>query len=354
MTALLPFLLFSSLAAQEPEAQSIAEALAAGDTIRVDGVLFLMNDAIITESMVAVDAERLLRVNPGRLIRNPEGGRSEAFSQALSHRLLDVIAREGFDRLGLDYARLKEEVDGRIQVMIDEAGSRARFDQSIRLRGHDVASFRAALEAELITVTWRSIVTGEQPSPLEGRRSQIVITPAEIREAYLKDPEKWKQEQSLVWTTFQFFDSDEGTGIERALAMAGQLRAKTAGLAEAKAAANSSFQSKGDPVLKGLRADLRDFLVGAQEGDVSDVDPIPNLGAQLILLETILPAREIGFSEAQESIAEALREARYTQIMNAAIEDLNSSSYVWFPAELKDFMSTVPGLTRKEVEETEF
>lgn len=333
---------------------SLMDALAAGETFRVDGVLFLMNDEVITESMVGLDAERILRLRPEILRLHPETGRSEVFSQTLSEHLFDLIAREGFNRLGLDRALLEEQVTGRIQEMIEDNGSRARFEQYIRANGYDLTSYRAALEADLIRLTWRSIVTGDQPSPLQGRRNQVVITPAEIREAYEKNPERWKQDKSLVWTTLQFFDDDRGTGLQRARATAEQLQAKTIGIKEARASANSSFQDKGDPAVKSLRPDLQAFLQAAQEGEVGEVDPIPGLGAQFVFLETALPARDIGFAEAQGTIAELLRRDRYNQIVNEAISELNRTSYIWFPLELKAFMSSVPGLARESVEESEF
>ncbi len=346
MLAALPLLL-AALAPQEPEQLGLMEALAAGDTVRVDGILFLMNDEVITESMVAADAERVIRLNP-------DAPRNEVFSQSLSERLFDLIAREGFNRFGLDRALLDEQVAARIQEMIQDAGSRARFEQGIRASGYDMTSFRQALEADLIRLTWRSIVTGDQPSPLEGKRNSITITPAEVKEAYAKEPERWKQEKSLVWTTLQFFDDDRGSGLERARTMAAQLKAKTATLEQASAAANSSLQDQGDPGLKNLRPDLQEFLSGAVEGSVSEIDPIPGLGAQFVYLAQVLPARDIGFEEAQVPITMAIRRDRYNLIVNEAISELNRTSYVWFPDELETFMSSVPGLSRKAVEETEF
>jgi len=324
------------------------EALAAGETIRVDGILFLMNDEVITESMVAADAERILRVNP-------DAARNEVFSASLSERLFDLIAREGFNRFGLDRSLLDEQVGGRIQEMIADAGSRARFEQGIRAQGYDMISYREALEADLIRLTWRSIITGEQPSPLEGKRNSITITPAEVKAAYDKEPERWKQKKSLVWITLQFFDDDRGSGSQRALDMKAKLQAKTVTVDEAKAAANSSFQDQGDPGQKNLRPDLQTFLSESEAGVVSDIDPIPGLGAQFVYLAEVRPAQDIGFEEAQVPITMAIRGQRYNLILNAAIEELNRTSYVWYPREmLGEFMSTVPGLGDKDVGETEF
>jgi hypothetical protein len=340
-------LLLAALVPQEEQELSIKDALAAGETIRVDGVMFLMNDEVITESMVARDAQRILHIRP-------DLDRSEVFSQSLSERLFDMIAREGFNRFGLDGSMLQEQVTARVQEMIEDQGSRARFDQSIRADGYDFTSFRAALEASLIRQTWRSIITGEQPSPLQGRRNQIVITPAEVRAAYEENPELWKQSKSLVWSTLQFFDNDSGSGAERARAMIEQLQAKTAGAAEAKKAADSVHPGQGDPTQKNLRPDIETFLLSAQEGEVGAFDLIAGYGAQFVYLEKVLPAHDTGFDEAQGQIVKALRQQRMTRIVNDAISELNRTSYIWFPNELKAFMSSVPGLSRPNVEETEF
>jgi len=68
----------------------------------------------------------------------------------------------------------------------------------------------------------------------------------------------------------------------------------------------------------------------------------------------MLPARDTSFAEAQGAIAAALRRQRLTQILNETIAGLNRSSYIWFPSDLSNFMSTVPGLSRPAAEETEF
>jgi hypothetical protein len=342
MSAPLPFLLLAALPAQEPGSGEAADA----EFGRRDGVLFILNEEVVTESEVAEDAMRLVRLRPSM----PQ---QEALSAALYDRIFDLIALEGFRRLGLDQDLMAELVGQRIQDLVEERGSRAGFDQWVRALGYNTATFRIALETDFVRQTWSSIVTGEQPSPLQGKRNQILVTPTEIREEYGKNPETWKQAAELVWTTLQFFDSERGSGIQRAAALVKALRAGETAADEALSQADNVLEGRGDPARRNLRSDLAAFLAEAQPGEVSEVDPIQGLGAQIVVLRERLPAREIGFAEAQVRIAELLRKQKRDLILNEAVAELVRTSYVWYKAELADFMKSIPGLERGQPSEQE-
>ncbi len=346
MAPLLPLL--ALLCAQGDARPTLIQQLAEGDQVKVDGVLFILNDQVITDSEVGIGAARLLRVRPGI-------SEMEASSRALSDRVFDLISREGFQRLGLDMSLLDAQITERIQSLIEEAGSRARFDQELRADGFDMDSFRRAMEGQLIRVTWRSILIGDQPSPLEGVRNRVAVSPTEIREAFEKDPDRWKQGNELVWRTFQFFDDENGAGVQRAAEVADALSLGEITAEEASQRANHAPRPEsGDPNRKSLRADLKDFLLRSEPGAVSEVDPIPGLGAQIVLLIAKSTAREIGFEEAQDRIVVELREAQRSRLETDAMAALVRSSYSWFPPELAEFMGGVPGLTRPSAGEQEF
>lgn len=347
MPASLPCLALALCAAQDPPGGSLRELLAEGEPVRVDGVLILLNDQIITESQVAQETERILRGNPAM---DPQA----AFGAALTSRLSEALGREGFARLGLDMSLLEDNISERMQTMIEEAGSRARFEEGIRANGYDMASFRTAMEGELIHLTWRSIVLGDQPTPLEGYRNQVTITPAEIRAEYDADPERWKQEESLVWITLQFFDDLQGSGAERAARVAEQLRSGALKPEDAARQANSTKPESGDPGRKSLREDIQTFLQGASPGEVSPVDRIEGLGAQVVVLLEKNQAREVSFEEAQTLILKELRDRRRAQIMNDEITRIVRSSYLWYPDQLRTFMASVPGVDANAGQEVEF
>jgi hypothetical protein len=346
MAPLLPLL--TLLCAQEDSPRTLTQQLAEGDQVKVDGVLFILNDQVITDSEVAIETTRRLRVNP-RL------SGMEASSRALSERVFDLIAREGFRRLSLDMSLLDEQITERIQGLIEESGSRARFEEELRADGYAMDSFRHAMESQLIQVTWRGILTGDQPSPLEGFRNRIAVSPSEIREAFEKDPERWKQGNELVWRTFQFFDDESGAGVQRASEVAEALSSGKLTAEEASQRANHAPRPEsGDPSRKSLRADLKEFLLRSEPGAVSEVDPIPGLGAQIVLLIAKSPAREIGFEEAQDQIVAELRDGQRERLVTDAMAALVRSSYSWFPPELAEFMGGVPGLNRPAGGEQEF
>jgi hypothetical protein len=210
------------------------------------------------------------------------------------------------------------------------------------------------LEGAFVRWAWEGIVLGDQPSPLEGYRNQVVVTPAEIRQEFERNPEAWKQEKSLVWTTLQFFDDLSGPGLQRARAVAEELRSGTLDTAGAAAQADSSKQDGGDPARKGLREDLRQWLAEASPGSVGEVEAIPGLGAQFLVLLERKEAREIGFAEAQTEIARALRDRKRASLMNDEMSAVIRSSYLWYAEELADLMRQVPGVEAENIGETEF
>ncbi len=347
MLACLPAFALACCAAQTSQGAGLVQQLADGQTVPVDGVLVLLNDQIITESQIALDATRMMRGQPGL---DPD----TAFGRALTNRLSEILAREGFARLGLDMSLLEGQVSDRLAAMIEESGSRARFEQGIQASGYDMASFRAAMEGELVHLTWRSIVVGDQPSPLEGYRNQVSISPAEIRAEYDANPGRWKQEESLVWATLQFFDDANGPGAARAAQVTEQLRKREITPDQAAKLANSTKREQGDPSRKSLRDDIQEFLQGAAPSDVSPVDLIPNLGAQVVVLLEKNSAREISFAEAQPVISQELRNRKRALLMNEEIGRIVRSSYFWYAPQLKAFMASVPGVDGNESQEIEF
>lgn len=348
MLAVLPALALAAaaLAPQEEDDRNLAQRLADGESAAVDGVLVILNDQVITQSQVTLGAERLLRADPRM---RPD----EAMSASLFDRLRYMIAQEGFDRFGLDAALLDEEVSARLAAMIEEAGSRARFEQRIRGDGYDYASFRQAMHQELILRTWSGIVVGDQPSPLEGYRNQITITPAMIREEFESDPKQWNQAQGREWITLQFFDDVSGTGQMRAEETAERLRQGTLTVDEAAARANSAVRDAGDPAQKSLRSDLREFLLQAQAGEVSAVDRLDGLGAQLMVLTARREARQIPFEEAQPRILAQLRERRRNQLLTEELTRLVGTSYFWYAEALNDFMAQIPWIQAESAAERE-
>lgn len=344
----LPLLLLAALA--QPQAAgpaTLSESLADGQTRPVEQVLFILNEELITSSMVEEYGARLLK------LPKPPASVEAAMSAALADLTLNLVALEGFRRLGLDEAMLEEEVTMRMNRLIEEAGSRARFEDGLRSDGFTVMSFREWLKAEVVKFTWRSVVTGQQPSPLEGFRSRLQATPAEIREEFDRDPKRWEQGFSLVWEALQFHDSTAGPGLARAEAVSAALRDGSMSLAEAKAGAQSAVEYRGDPAERSLRPEIRDFLLEAPAGGVSAVEPIPNLGGMLFVVVERSPARTIGFEEAQARISADLKKMRSDTLAMTAAQGIYRTSYTWYPPELEGFMSSLLGVA-PDPRETEF
>ncbi len=331
---LIPLLLLASFAVptQEPKGSSAWDGLANGESLQVEQVLFILNEEVITLSMVQERGARILRTN--KTVSD-----QQALSQALADLVFDLIALEGFRRLGMDETLLEANVTQHVDRQILGAGSRARFESTLREDGFTMTSFRAYVKAELIKLTWRGVVTGAQPSPLQGTRARLDATPAEIRAEFDRDPERWKQGFELVWSTLQFHDSPTGSGLERAQTVADGLKAGTMTLDAAKAASQSSQASRGDPAARNYRPEILDFLLTAQAGDVSPVELIPSIGGLFLVVEKRSPAHVIGFAEAQLGIAAELKKRKAELVVGTAAEEILRTSYSWFPEALQTFMS---------------
>lgn len=317
-------LAFAAAPAQDGERTTISEALAAGQNLVVEQVLFVLNEEMITSSMVEEQMNRLKRTRTD--LQGPN-----LFWQALADLSFELIALEGYRRLGLDEKSLDTEVTTILDQRIQEAGSRARFEDALRAEGYTLASFREFLKGALVTLSWQRVVTGEQPSPLEGYRARTEPTPAEVLAEFHRDPERWEQGNEVVWKVLQFHDRGGVLGVNRAKAVADALAAGSSTLAEAEASAQSAQTLRGDPAERNLSPDLRDFLLSAPAGQVSTVQPIPGIGGLILVVVERSPARTIGFEEAQIRITAELRRRNSEAALTAAREAIYRSSYSWHP-----------------------
>jgi hypothetical protein len=216
-----------------------------------------------------------------------------------------------------------------------------------------MVSFRDWLKGRFVQSIWRGVVTGQQPSPLEGYRSRLEPTPSDLRAEFDADPRRWEQGFEVVWLALQYHDNATGPGFARAQTVADALAAGTMTVEQARQTAQSAVQHRGDPSTRGLLPAIRDFLLAGQPGAVSAVEPIPNLGGMLFVVTERSAARTIGFEEAQFAIAAELRKRRSEALVANAAEALLRSSYTWYPPELENFMRSFYG-EEQPARETEF
>lgn len=332
MASLLLALLLAAPAQNDGGSPSLAELLAGGESVAVEQILFVLNEEIITTSMIEERASRMLRMRP------EEDPRS-LWSQALADIVLDLIALEGFRRLGLDEAAIAAEASARVDRVRDSYGSRARFEENLAQQGYTLSTFRDSVQGDLIRRTWRGVVTGQQSSPLKGLRERIDPSPSEILAEFERDPERWKQGFGIVWKVLQYHDNPQGPGWERAQAAQAALSSGAWNLAQAEADAQSVQALQGDPAERNLRPEIRDFLLNAEAGAASPVEPIPGLGGLIFVVVERSPARTIGFEEAQTRIAAELKQRKAEEAVMAAAQTLFRSSYTWYPDELALFFS---------------
>lgn len=296
----------------------------------VDETLVVINDSILTASMLEKEALRIQ-------LRRPTMDPLEANNLALSLGVRKILFYETFQMLGFDFSLLEPQVDLRIQQLILEDGSRASFEENLQRDGYEsIEDFQKDLKESFIQNTVSGVLGGLIPSPNQGIRTLAHPTPAAIREAYDTVEAYRRSESALVWGHLQFFQSrDKAPPEERAAAVLKGLQDGTLSVAQALEAADKVRENQSIP--SGMQADYVEFLETSEPGSVRSLPTSRGGVAQLMLLMGRTEAQEFTFKEAQLSIIRDLTSEARNLAVHEALSALYQSAYVWVTPE-------VPGL----------
>ncbi|MCP4092135.1 MAG: hypothetical protein GY747_01705 [Planctomycetes bacterium] len=288
----------------------------------VDNAFVIINDQVLTESQVGVIAARTL-------LANPTLDEQDAWAYALNQGIRRILYQESFERLGLDDSLLDPQVAARIEALILEDGSRQRFLQRIGQDGYtSIEDFRIALRHTFIEQTVAGMVSGEIPTPQQGKRKLSEPTPAEIREAYHNNVGYRESPGQFVWASLKFLkDPSLASHTQRA---ADTLRMVNSGQMTVQSAlAKADRVSESDQIRPGIAKDLAEFLNTASVGSCMELPSSnPNL-VQLILIKERTEARTYTFEEAQLFIAEDLKRIASKMAVREELSAVWQSAYVW-------------------------
>ncbi|MHC4823391.1 MAG: hypothetical protein ACYTEP_05155 [Planctomycetota bacterium] len=297
-------------AAQEPEGEL------------VDITLVVINDSILTSSMLEAEGRRIL-------LRQPTLDPQEASNMALSLGVRKILFEETFQMLGFDYALLEPQVELRIQQLILEDGSRAGFEENLLRDGYDsIGDFHKDLQNSFIQNTVSGVLGGLVPSPNQGIRTLAHPTPAAIRDAYDAREAYRRTESQLEWAQLQFFNGrDKSPSEERASAIAEGLESGRLSLEQALDSADKVRPNQSIPA--GMQAEYVDFLENSEAGSVKQLPTSSGGVAQLMVILGRTEAQDFTFKEAQLSIVRDLTAEARNEAVHQALSELYQGAYVW-------------------------
>ena len=309
-----------------PAAQAQEEApLSEPQTI--DMALIIINDSILTSSMLDREVMRMLA-------SNPDLSRSEANSYALTGGVRKILFHETFQQLGFDEGLLDPQIDLRIEQMIMEDGSRAGLEESLYRDGYQsIDEFRLDLRDSFVQNTVAGVLGGQIPSPNQGIRTLAKPTPEEIREAYEKFEHFRHVPSNLEWARMTFFTNrgEANAHVRAAEVMSGLA---SGSLTPAKALEMADRVNRNREIGSGLRSDIQEFLESAEEGATMDVSQDGSDRALVLLVLGRTEAQDFSFEEAQLTITRELTAANQEKAVMAALGELYRNSYVWVNPEV--------------------
>lgn len=331
---LLSIILFLGLLAPRASAQ-----LPEQDENVVDAAWVVLNDSILTASMVNLEAERMAK-------RDPSLSEDQLIITATLAGVRNMLFQEMFLNLGFSDELLEPRLKDRIAQLILETGSRAGFEASLLRDGYNnIEEFRKDLRRVFVESTVKSVLEGVAPTQNQGMLVLSKPTPSEIRKAYDSDSSFSNVESVLEWAPLKFFNErGKAPAEERAAEVANRLGAGLMTVEQALAAADSVRVQSG--IRDGMKPELVDFLEFGKAGDVMPLGGNAGGSAQLVLLIGRTEAQQFTFEEAQLTIINKLTSDKRRKAVAEAVADQYNSSYLWVSPNLpglEDFLDQIYG-----------
>jgi len=305
----------------------------------VDTTWVVLNDSILTASMVYKEADRMAK-------RDPSMSEEQLIITATISGVRSMLFGEMFIALGFTEELLAPRLESRVSQLIRETGSRAGFEASLLRDGYtSIDDFRKDLRRSIVEGTVKSVLEGLAPTQNQGTLVLSTPTPAEIRKAYASDASFRHVEPVLEWAPLKFFNErGKAPAVDRAAEVTNRLGAGLMTIKEALAAADNTQVQRG--IREGMKPELIDFLEFGKAGDVMPLGSNQGSSAQLILLIGRTEAQEFTFEEAQLTVINKLTYEKRRKLVADAISAQYHSAYLWVNPELpglEDFLDQIYG-----------
>ncbi|MDP6941951.1 MAG: peptidylprolyl isomerase [Planctomycetota bacterium] len=296
----------------------------------VDEIVAIVNDNILTLRDV-----RLAAADLGGGIPSPN-----LMQRAFANLLSELLFREGFRMMGGDEAALDNYVADELDRRAKELGSLAAFNKHLANQGKTIEDEAKHIRTFAISLLYRQKEFGHAPAKGEGYKVKMYVSPAEMLSYYNEHIQDYKHEDRVLARILMIGPSEEHPDT---LAFLAKLRSEiVAGkkdfavqarnLSVFKPALGGStghFNPKTENVVG--RKPLRDYLLQAESGDLSDPIQLPQGWAALVLAESVENAGVMPFSEAQLSIQGILLQEQAEAIYRDSINRLRRKCYLWGP-----------------------
>jgi peptidyl-prolyl cis-trans isomerase C/foldase protein PrsA len=297
----------------------------------VGSAVAVVNGAIFTRGDVLAEAR------PGLQAIEENKDLTDAGRAAQTRDLLNITLKSMVEReLVLQEARrvipeeetqvLEADVDSIVKRAIREIGTLTRLEWMLQSEGRTIEKEKkTALESRMIQTLLQREVD-----------ARVMVSPAEMQRYYDEHRAKFDEEKQVRVRQI-FLSSRNYASVEKALEKAGDLRRQ---IEEGADFAKLAQQYSDGPYAKDgglwqfVKRGTGHFRPGVEEAafklEIKQVSPPigTEIGAHLIKIEDVKPARRVPFTEAQNAIVVVLREQKRERLYQDFIRRLIDKAYV--------------------------
>ncbi len=315
----------------------------------VDELLAIVNDNVLTRRDVHLAAADSFGGQPS----------PELINRAFTNLLSELLFREGFRMTGGDEAALDNYVSDELDRRAKELGSLAALNRHLALQGKTIEDEAKQIRAFALSLLYRQKEFGHAPSKGEGYKVKMYVSPAEMLAYYNEHLNDFQHEDRVLARLITIRPTPE---IPDTLAFLKKLRAEIAAGEKVFAIQARDFSSY-KPTLGGStghfnpktenrvgQKPIRDFLLQASTGELSEPIPLPSGWGALVLVESVEAEGVMPFSEAQLTIRDMLLKEQAEAIFRESINRLRQRCYLWGPR-VDIALDSLVGETSRDPEE---
>jgi parvulin-like peptidyl-prolyl isomerase len=293
--------------------------------VLVDGVVAVINDAVITRQQVEDFAAPALESLRRQYASDPDGFQIK-LNDMLTNSLELLIERQlilhDFDAEG--YRLPDSAVDDLVQNSIrDRFGDRVTLMKTLQAQGETFEEFRKGVRDQYIETALRQ----------KNVSQEIIVSPYQVENYYNAHPDDFKVEDEvkLRMIVLNKTSADDTNTVNLAREIQTKIKGGTAFAEMASVNSQGAQQHPGgayDWVERSvLRKELADAAFALQPGQVSDVIDTPG-ACYLLLVEDKHAARVKLLNEVRDDIEKTLRTQEQARLEKQWIESLKKKTFI--------------------------
>ncbi len=331
---MIPFLLASLLALQDP-------APPQGEWKDVDGIVYVINEDIVTLRGLQRQMAKFLRENP---TVDPKRARDQLSGEIV----LGAVGSQAGESMGIDVNLVQRSVHDYERRMIDARGGTDQYNAYLAQIGQTAAEMRSEIEKYVLRDMWEASRTGRGPNQQQKIIADRYVRPGTLRLTYgqiARNPSLVSRiggSSSQVVLQILELDPAKVGGTAQLESSAGAIRARIASRAsdfdtESGFALSGSRSAPSEPLDEARLAetdpDLARLVARAKADEVLPViPPHGNFKSwRIVRLVSRSPAVVPGFKSAsvQKTIRDLLQDMLDKRRLDLARAQQYESSYIW-------------------------